>query len=53
MWSLPMLKELLSIRCDEKEVVSFDAKAINAFIDDICTKQSAAVFSTLVLVPVM
>ena len=37
MWRLPLLEELLSIRCDEKEVVGFDAKAIDAIIDDICT----------------
>ena len=38
LWRLPMLKELLSIRCNDKEVIGFDAKAIDAIIDDICTK---------------
>ena len=37
-WRLPMLKELLSIRCGEKEVAGFDAEAIDVMIDDICTK---------------
>ena len=38
LWRLPMLKELLSIRCGEKEVAGFDAEAIDVMIDDICPK---------------
>ena len=62
-----MLKELLSIRCSEKEVAGFDAEAIDVMIDDICTKQRMTsmvggcsfsttqpkLLSTLVIVPEM